>query len=398
MPASSNKVAIIFNDLTEFFATRDNLDALLKANIPTDIYVVPNYSKDMERDTREALIDLGYSVKDGKESNVNYKIILEPYPSRFSAEMKCDYRIKYTYGANSAKPDPVFSPSWNLSYDASIQYSRRDAEIRSVYSRAYVIPYAKYKGFTKNAHNEAKPRLLYLPTFGNVGSISSLTEEVVADIKQQYTLVVKAHHAIQFREDERDNYELLQNIADEFHDSSVSLEGLLADVDVVLSDNSGAIFEAIYAEVPVAVFSDRLNDRKLGGLNTLQHDIVAQGVVPCAKAAIDILSMLQKAMKLQGKQREMKQQLFVSYDDKDADDFVSVIKTYLSKNRDEDYYTQSRDILRNDINDKNRRISALSERVQELEAKVGDYENSSSWKITEPLRKVNAFTKRRKNG
>ncbi len=397
MSAKENcDVAVIFDDLTEFFAIRGDIDALIKKGVSVDIHVAPNNSEAMRLDTQSKIEGLGYPVINKPVYGREYKVLLEPYPLQYSEGVRFEFRIKYSYSASSAKPDPVFLPGWNLPYDATISYSKRDAEIRSVYGRAHLVNYTKYKKFQKKRH-KGKPNLLYLPTFGEISSISRFNDKVVLDIKKKYNLIVKAHHAVQFSAGEQGGYSLIKKMADEFYDSDTPLESLLARADMVLSDNSGAIFEAIYSETPVAVFSDKLNKRKLGGINTLQYKLVMEGIVPCATKPGEVMKVLDRAMELSSKQKGVKLQNFTVVGGGSSNEFVSIIREYLNKDREDDVYLMSHDVLLKDFNEKNHRIQALEIQLQQLHVKIVEYENSKSWKITRPLRKINKITGRKRH-
>lgn len=391
------RVAIVINDLTEFFAVKDNLDALSREGVSCDIFVADHLSKEMYRDTKQNILKLGYEVANNKEKAATYQVLLDPYPSTFSNAIPHMYRIKYSYGASSAKPKPTYSVEWNLPYDASIMHSKRDAEIRNVYGKAYVVPYRKYKGFKKKKTKFDKPALLYLPTFGDASSIDTLNDSVVEEIKKEYTLVIKAHHAVQFRESESGRYERIKSVADVFYNSDTPLERLLARADVVLSDNSGAIFEAIYAGVPVAVFSNKLNEFKLGNVNTFQYDLVKEGVIPCAEHSEDVLHVIQEAAKLAKKQNQAKARYFISNDDEVSRSFVSIIQEYLLKDKEKDLYSITHDSLRDAFYESTLKTDDLLSKVGELQSIIKGYETSFSWKITRPLREFNKIVKRRKN-
>jgi len=392
---SGRYVAVVFDDLTEFFAIRSDVDALIKEGISIDIYVAQSYSNELRVDTQKKISQLGYQVKELPGTNRKYKILLEPYPLENNELLDSEFRIKYSYGIGSAKPDPVFLPERNLPYDAFLLHSKRDAEIRSVYGKTYVIPYSKYKGLKKEKH-QGKPNLLYLPTFGEVSSIDAFNSEAVRSLKKKYNLIIKAHHAVQFIPTEHGHYALIKDMADEFYDSDTPLENLLARADVVLSDNSGAIFDAIYFEIPVPVFSNKLNDRKLGGINTFQYELVQEGVIPCATEPEDVVNVLNKAEKLAKIQQEIKQRYFAVSSEESSSSFASVIKEYLSKDRKKDMYLMSRDILLSEYNKKTQKISVLEAQLKQLQDQVVMYENSKSWKVTRPLRKINDLISKEK--
>lgn len=395
--APGDEVAIILNDLTEFYSIRDAIDEILKSDICVDILVASNYSKKLASETERAIKNAGYRV--ASVSKKHYKILLEPYPSKEGDILKFDYRIKFRYAPISTKINPVYSPSWNLPYDAFIVHSKRDADAFSVYGEVYLIPYFKFSNFKKLKHH-GKPNLLFLPTFGGVSSIEDIDNSTINTLKRKYNVIVKAHHAVQYKDGESDNYEKIKNIADDFYESDTPLLALLAEADVVLSDNSSAIFDAIYAEIPVAIFSSKhkLNQKKLGSINTPQFELAETGVIPCAEVGEQIDDTLTRAITLLPDQKKLKEGMFVFESDESPIRFVSVIKIYLSRNKDQDTIYRSRELLRYSWQDGRNaatKIADLRQELTRLQNKIESYENSKSWRITKPLRVVNKS--RRKN-
>lgn len=387
-------IAVLFDDMTEFFAIRKNIDELTEQNIGVDIYVASSYSDEMRNDTHKKIEQHGYKIRKSPPKNTTYKVLLEPYPLSVPEGLKYEFRIKYSYSAASAKPDPVFMPEWNLPYDAVMSYARRDADIKSVYTRSYHVPYKKYDNFRKEKH-DGKLNLLYLPTFGDSGSIGNFSGQAVSEIKKEYNVIVKAHHALQFKNEERKSYESIREFADEFYDSDTPLEDLLAKADVVLSDNSGAIFESIYSETPVAIFSEKVNSRKLGNINTLQYELVEGDFIPLAESPEDVPGVLLEARGLLERQKEAKKLLFTDTGPLSSD-FTSVIKEHLLKDREKDIYLSSHDILVAGFyenRENTERIERLDRQISDLHAQVQGYEGSASWRVTAPLRRISKFLK-----
>jgi len=391
----NSSVAFICNDLTEFYAMQAGIDALLSKNIPVAIFVSTNKNfTEMEEKTAETIKSLGYNVKANTSENVEYKILLEPYPMNISRNLVFEFRIKYSYGAGTSKPNPTFMPHRNLHFDAFIHFNKRDAEVRKVYGKAYAIPFFQYSTLEKHTH-DGKPNLLYLPTFGDVCSVGYLDDKTVEGIKEKYNFLVKAHHAIQYREDEQDNFNRLIAIADEFYDSSTPITELLTKADVVLSDNSGAILDSIYSETPVAIFSKEPNQRKLGGVTTTHYELVHDGIVPCAAEADEILWALDQAEKLRDIQKEFKNRNYVYCDTDPTSVFVSLIEEYLAMNRTASMYFMAHDILLNDFIQKSNDVRTLKKQVNRLEQRVIDFENSSSWRVTRPIRNISRLLKKK---
>lgn len=393
-------VAIVFDDLTEFYSIKDSIDELINSNVKVDLYVLGNYSNGMSSETERRISSLGYEVLTDFTGENRYKVLLEPYPLINGDNVHYDYRIKYRYSPVCAKPDPVYTPEWNMPYDAFIVYSNRDAEVFSVYGKTHTIPYKKFSNFKKETV-KGKPELLYLPTYGDVSSVDMFDKKTADRLKEKYNLTIKSHHAIQYRDDEKHNYEKLKALADNFYDSDTSIVELLSTADIVLSDNSGAIFDAIYSETPIALLSDveKLNSRKLGEIDTLQYELVKNGVVPCAHRIEDVEQVLSLAYDLLPEQKEVKLNIFGI--EAESESMMEVIDYYLSKNKDDDLHLKSKHILQSSWYEGNaskeaRELFAQENATLKRDVKMiySQFEESISWRITRPVRSVSSLIKR----
>ena len=396
---NNNNVAIIFDDLTEFFVMRDAIDDMKKAKINVDV-IIPYDSgyNGLSKHTFKEIKKLGYCPLKDAPKNKEYKILLTPYPTlHIINRIKYIYHLKYPYGPISAKPNPVFLPEWKIDYDGIFSFNIYEPEFLSAYGTKYhIVPYWKYNNFKKESHKTKKPNLLLLSTFGtDISNVKLFTKSSIQDIKKHYNIISKAHHATHFNSDNDNSLSTLKEISDEFYDSDTSLSELLKKADIVLSDNSGAIFESIYVGVPVALFCKNPNQRKLNQIDTLQYKLVQQDILPYVNDAKDVLPMLQKIKPYIDKQIKIKQQLFPYFKNNSVSEFTIIIKEYLSLNPDEDYYKMTHDLLVNDrknlqttIKNQETKINELEKRIEEQSTIIHDLYNSTSWKITKPLRQI----------
>lgn len=92
---------------------------------------------------------------------------------------------------------------------------------------------------------------MYLPTYGVLSSIEKLVKPL-AELKDQYQIITKVHHGTSFLEPDR--MELLKILPD-VRNHRESLSKLLEEADLVISDGSGAIFDAIATKTPVLIYN-----------------------------------------------------------------------------------------------------------------------------------------------
>ena len=375
---NNRNIAVVIENLIQFQSIKNGIDALKKNQINVDIYVPTsndkNGFKDIFNDAFNKLQKMGYAPKREKNPDVNYKILLEPYPMDYYFNFKYVYRIKYKYGPLSVKPNPVYKPEWNLCYDGIFCFGNYEAELLNIYSQTHIIDNLKYINFKKIKSNKEKPVVLYLPTYGDVSSIDYIINSI-DELKEKYTFITKLHHGTSFLKDEKNRVNILKKISDECYDQNTELVELLKNIDVVLSDNSGSIFEAIYAQVPVAIFSNDINSNKLGDFNTTQFELVNQGFIPFTNKPNDIKKILKEALSLEyiNKQKELRKLLF-SISDKPEERFITIIKKYLNddvNNRNK----QLHDFFKNDYFHKEKTCKLMKDEIEKNRIQIKELES-----------------------
>ncbi|MFH0929863.1 MAG: CDP-glycerol glycerophosphotransferase family protein [Candidatus Moraniibacteriota bacterium] len=108
----------------------------------------------------------------------------------------------------------------------------------------------------KEKLSKDKKTVLYLPTHGDLCSIDRLAEEL-KKISKEYNVIVKMHYFVIREEPEK--IKMIENDNIIIYMDDVDLLPLLKVSDVVISDNSSAVFDAILADKPLVV-TDFLSD------------------------------------------------------------------------------------------------------------------------------------------
>lgn len=168
-------------------------------------------------------------------------------------------KICATYGAG--KELTMVRPSRGY-YDLILAYGPRDSELFSYYTRSVVVGNPKFDDwFNDNLDRDAvtvvrskmdptRRTILYLPTHGDLSSVDELATPL-RRLAKKYNVVVKLHYFIVHEEPER--VAALSDSNIHLYGDDFDLLPLLKIADVVLSDNSSAIFDAILADKPVIV-------------------------------------------------------------------------------------------------------------------------------------------------
>ena len=349
-----NKIAVTIQNYVQFYSLKALLD--LKDKYDIDIYV-PSDTNDklgyrgMYDDIYNYLKDNNYKVYRSVKNNINYKVLLEPYSMDWCLNIKHKYRMKYMYGFMCAKPKPVYRPDLNIQFDAILCHGVYEEEVLSAYSKTYLVGKLNYIDYKHEKTKKEKKTLLYLPTYGNVNSISDIAVEL-AKLSDSYEIITKEHHGTNYLENESSKSKLLSKCISKFYDSSYPLDKLLEIADVVLSDNSAAIFEAIYTKVPVCIFSKNLKDCSLDKIDSIQYQLIKKGIIPYTNKDSELRKIIGDALSsdYKNKQSKYSDEQFPIRGKDILKSFTDVIDIYLNDDINSDFYYMHR-MLKDNYND-----------------------------------------------
>ena len=135
--------------------------------------------------------------------------------------------------------------------------------------------------------------LLYMPTYGELSSLSTFAQALPL-LPSNMKIKVKTHHASEFKD-----AELIRTIAldervqivDGYHDGLSEI----AAADMVLSDYSGSIFDALYMGKPVALLQVPFHQSRERTSSESIEIARAQEIGPVARNAVELLSDLEGA-------------------------------------------------------------------------------------------------------
>jgi hypothetical protein len=97
-----------------------------------------------------------------------------------------------------------------------------------------------------------KKTLLYLPTWGDLSSTEAYLEHIVA-LSDEYNVFVKMHHNSDLIESNRNAAQKAPGI--HFFGADDDIMALMSCADVVVTDYSGAIFDAIFCDIPLVLIN-----------------------------------------------------------------------------------------------------------------------------------------------
>ncbi|MBD9373209.1 CDP-glycerol glycerophosphotransferase family protein [Rhizobium sp. ARZ01] len=159
---------------------------------------------------------------------------------------------------------------WRALADLNLMYG--DYSVRQVqhFSTSAAVGNLKFAGWDPDLdRNDAKgllgldngrPVVLYMPTYGELGTFDELVEPL-GRLVGEFNILIKMHHNNEMRGADWVATARSHGIAHCFH-GGADQRALLSAADVVISDYSGAIFDAVYARVPVVLYQPDTESRR----------------------------------------------------------------------------------------------------------------------------------------
>ncbi|ABB15698.1 CDP-glycerol--poly(glycerophosphate) glycerophosphotransferase [Carboxydothermus hydrogenoformans] len=208
------------------------------------------------REARKFLTEKGiefWQMIDKTEQNLikeNIKVFLGPFffPTVYRLKPEA-HHFRMVYGL--AKDGWNYA-WWNIFFDLIFVYGDYDAEKLSFYAPVVKAGNPRFDRWFKGEVVEDKvlelakgrPVILYLPTYGELSSWGYY-QKALEDLSERYLVIAKLHHGLKVAEGNK--------IV--IRDESADLLSLLKIADVVISDYSGAIFDAMLAGKKILLFN-----------------------------------------------------------------------------------------------------------------------------------------------
>ncbi|MEX5343940.1 CDP-glycerol glycerophosphotransferase family protein [Pseudomonas sp. I2] len=185
------------------------------------------------------------AIEKSKIAMIQYGYAKEPHnygPWRAFAD------VCLTYGPYASERIDYFSPTTSV---GNPRYD--DWHIDSFHQSAKL----KHAGKL----NPSRKTVLYLPTWGELSSVDKYVDAIY-DLAENFNVLMKMHHNTELLESERKSKMDMGAIC-HFGANDDLLE-LLSISDIVISDYSGAIFDAIYCKKPIVLLDADLAEQ-MGG-------------------------------------------------------------------------------------------------------------------------------------
>jgi len=203
-----------------------------------------------------------------------------------------------------AKERHQYGP-WHFMTDGRLAYGPYSNDILNFYGNSFSVGNPRFDVlFNGQADPEIQAKIaetlspdkktvLYVPTYGKLSSFESFSSSI-PELSERFNLIISGHHNTLLREKERSKVieELgLANSADitpYYYDAA----------DLVVSDYSGAIFDALLVQRPVVLFRpDHGNKIGVENLTADSIEVAREGAIgPVVRSSSDIADCLEATL------------------------------------------------------------------------------------------------------
>ena len=332
---------------TQYDSIKPVLEILKKTSIDFDIYI-PRHEDNhnginhMYDNTNRLIKSDGFEniIRKVAESNV-YKIAL--IAPHYDASIRAKFHIKYSYGAIlSTKPSITHRAEMLNHYHAQLLCSTRDIEIFSAFCKTYLVPDLKYAGYTHKTGGEKTKTILIAPSWEDQNSIDWIME--LSNRLKGYRIIVKLHPFGNFgtKVDESTDAikDKIKNSVDEYYEEDGVLSEIISRCDIVISNTSGAVFDALYVGIPVIMYLTDMHRFNEGSLLSANVKYANEGYITSVDNVDGLIREIPISLKKPyiRRQKELSEKLFEQDFSIDAGEkWMSVIRKYLNDEIDDEY-------------------------------------------------------------
>ncbi|MBU8881192.1 CDP-glycerol glycerophosphotransferase family protein [Bacillus sp. FJAT-29790] len=267
------------------------------------------------------------SFEDLFNGKASYDIILAPY--FLPGFQLLNPHIKKVRGLYGYAKDRWNYAEWNEGFDLVLSYGRYAEQRLSRYGRVVNIGHPRKRaayaerlidihGKVFEKTNKSKPVLVYCPTWANLSSLNTFAQ-YIEDFRNKFNIIVKLHHG-NVLSDHASTWQSIINTKELFlFDEQTDLFDLLYHADAVLSDHSGAIFDAMLFRKPIIlidIIDENINNTGLANLNNMQNvalynrekksfeelslDIAVRQILPHAQKSKDLILLINNTLEAKG--------------------------------------------------------------------------------------------------
>lgn len=295
-------VGVIIQNFIQYESFLPAINIMKERNISVDLLIpIEDMSEhiwdNMYAQTMCFFEEKGLKVKKGVQSDICYDILFATHDLEEFHSQKRKYFIKYRYGiANKTKLSVNMRK--NLPFDLILCYGKKDSEMHENFSKTYEIGNIKYANYQNIKERNKKKVVLYLPTYG-VDNTSLFVVPELAKLKRKFDIRIKLHHGTNYllNDDEKKVLDLVNQNFNVVYDSTTSLLEIIHHADVIISDNSGAIGDAIAAGVPIILSPKDGKFLKYGDYTCIAEELVNKGLAEIYNSDKNLLKVINCVLK-----------------------------------------------------------------------------------------------------
>lgn len=371
--------------------------------VPRAVSQAISHDKKIFNETAQKLIGDGFSVTRSVDGpvvtkdiqNTRYSVFLSAYISLWQYKnLNVKYRIMFPYASYYLN-----KPNWTIKQfieqdfmaDALLSHAEGARLTTNVFTATHIVPFLKLMDFKKKQKKTEKPVIFFAPTHNEAEFACRLLESI-DDLKKDFTVVMRGHHKQSQEAQGQDPFLELYDKMDEVYEvGSSELTESLGKADVVLSDNSGVIFDSIYCGVPVALFSANTNSFRFNEISTEQHRLVENGDVLWTSDPKHVADIVRKTLSKRMIERQVRlgKTLFPQSRRDPVRQWMDVIDNYINSQISEKDLTK-RYWVQSILNDRNAKRELDNIRIEADSLRNVIYEERNPGVITATKRFIKA--------
>lgn len=204
-------------------------------------------------------------------NKIRYVCLVSPYYFDQLSTISV-YNIRMVYGAGYGLEKESFNFSyWNTFYDTILNYGKYDYERTNIFNSGVIVGNPKFDKWFNNEFDvksikdelkidPSKKTILYAPTYGVHSSIDEWKEQLI-QINKEYNIIVKLHHGTAHLSSESIRKDKILSNFNIVRDDKTNTLELFKVSDLVISDTSGLIYDALLAEKKIVILNTNKSNR-----------------------------------------------------------------------------------------------------------------------------------------
>ena len=377
------RVGVIVQNYIQYESFKSAIDFMINKGIKVDILIpekdeAENIWDNMYNSFYEYMQSMSYNIL-RKAPNYQYDILFSTHFIKAFEDVKKTLFVKYRY-ALPAKPWNSLTYRKNYLFDVILCYGQMDSQALTNFGKTFNVGNLKYYGFKKQLNKNKKKKIVYLPTYVEDTSSYKVFDEL-EKLCDKCDVYVKLHHGTNYLQSNKEvaTKDKAKDYSFNICSSETSLLELLQDADLVISDNSGAVGDAVAARIPVLLIP---NDkyRRYGEYITFQERLAQKKLAYLLNNISNLTDAVFEAMNIKKEKLDEAFKLLYDYENDDSLNRFNDFLLYLEKDGVSQDYLDIRHNMQNEYSS----LVEYSEK-NEYEKEVFEERLKNAYKIIKDL-------------